>query len=126
MALETLRHYVAFNGEKVLQERIKNTDGIIDWDATDEARKQAPIFIDHDVNMISFRIQNGPIKEVGKNGCQLTELIAVAGAMLEGLNEKFPCEENKESLYHIKEALAWQEVRTKNREARGVEGKSEL
>lgn len=126
MALETLRHYVEFNGEKVLLERPRTECGSIDWEKFDEMRNDYPIYVDHEKNMISFKIQNGPIKEVGKNGCQLTELIAVAGAMLEGLNEKYPCEENIVTLRHLKEALTWQEIRTLNRQSRGVEGKSEV
>lgn len=94
MALETLKGVTHIDGEAVLQERITKQDGSIDWQATDEARKEKPIFVDHDVNMVSFRIQSGPIKEVGKNGCQVTALIDAARIIIEKLNEKYPCREN--------------------------------
>lgn len=124
MALETMKGVTHINGEKVLQERVKNQDGSINWEATDEARKDSPIYVDHDVNMISFRIQNGPVKEVGKNGCQVTDIIATAKHMIEQLNKKFPCRENAMTITHLDEALLWQMKRTMDREARGVEGTS--
>lgn len=125
MALETMVGVTEIRGEKVLQDRVKNPDGSVNWPATDEARKHSPIFVDHDVNMISFRIQNGPIKEVGKNGCQVVDIIAVAKHIVEKLNEKFPSDYNQHTLYHLNEAIKWQDQRTKDREARGVEGKSQ-
>lgn len=124
MALETMYGVKEINGVRVLQERITTADGAIDWAATDEARKECPIFVDHAVNMISFRIQNGPIKEVGKNGCQVTDIIAVAKHIIEELNKNFPCRENAMTITHLDEALLWQLKRTMDREARNVEGLS--
>lgn len=82
------------------------------------------IYVRHDVNSISFTIQNGPIKEHGLNGCQLDSLIAAAKIMIEGLNSKFPCRENAMAITKLDEALMWLEKRTKDREARNVEGTS--
>lgn len=132
MALETLKGIKDINGVKILQERVYRSANHgevgpleIDWDMTDEARKHSPIYIDHDVNMISFRIQNGPIKEVGVNGCQVTDIIATAKVILEGLNEKFPSVYNTMTIENLNAALVWQERRTADRRNRGVEGKSE-
>ena len=80
------------------------------------------IYVRDDVNSVSFTIQNGPIKENGKNGCQVTQLIEVAKMILDGLNEKFPCMENEATVNHLEQALWYQEKRTKDREGRGVEG----
>lgn len=124
MALETLKNVKEIGGVKILQERAKKEDGSIDWEKTDELRKTHPIYVDHEVNMVSFRIQNGPIKEVGVNGCQVTDIIATATHMIAELNKKFPCEENISTLHHLNKALKFQADRTKNREARGVEGLS--
>lgn len=124
MALETMKGVKQVNGEKILQERALNPDGSIDWNKTDELRKECPIFVDHDVNMISFRIQNGPIKEVGKNGCQVEDVIAVAKKIIEELNGKYPCRENSMMITKLDEALMWSRERTRNREQRGVEGLS--
>lgn len=124
MSLETLKGLEGVDGEKILQERARHEDGSIDWQKTDELRKDSPIFVDHDVNMVSFRIQNGPVKENGKNGCQVTALIAVARHMIGKLNDQFPCLENKYTLQALDEALAWQQKRTENRKERGVEGEN--
>ena len=130
MALETMKDVKEINGEKILQERIyyplSDRDLVpqVNWPATDEARKECPIFVDHDVNMISFRIQNGPIKEVGKNGCQVEDMVAVARHIVSKLNEKFPCEENSKMLSSLDSALYWSKQRTINRQQRQVEGLS--
>ncbi|XGC82022.1 hypothetical protein ACES2L_05930 [Bdellovibrio bacteriovorus] len=125
MALETLKNVREINGVKIMQDRPKKEDGSIDWEKFDELRKEEPIYVDHDVNMVSFRIQNGPIKEVGKNGCQVTDMVAVAKHIFEKLNEKFPCEENVNTIHHLQMALEHQEARTRNRINRGVEGTSQ-
>lgn len=124
MALETMKGITEINGEKILQERVLFSDGTINWPATDEARKECPIFVDHEVNMISFRIQNGPIKEVGKNGCQVEDVVAVAKHIVEQLNAKFPCRENSMMITKLDEAVMWSKQRTINRQARQVEGTS--
>jgi hypothetical protein len=124
MALETLKGLHEINGVRILQHRPIDETGKIDWNHFDEMRKEQPIYVDHDVNMISFRIQNGPIKEVGKNGCQVVDMIAVAKHIIERLNEKYPCGENAGTICALNLALAWQEQRTKNRETRNVEGTS--
>lgn len=130
MALETMKNVAMINGTRVLQERIyfpqeEGKESQVNWPATDEARKHSPIFVDHDVNMISFRLQNGPIKEVGKNGCQVEDMIAVAKHIVEELNKKFPCRENSMIITKLDEAVMWSKKRTADREARRVEGLSQ-
>jgi hypothetical protein len=80
------------------------------------------IVIDHGRNTITFKIQNGPIKENGINGCQVDTIIAAAAKIIEGLDKRFPCEENKKALAGLGMALAALEDRRLNREKRGVEG----
>ncbi len=126
MALETLKGVTEIGGFGVLAERPMHPEGQVDWHLFDEQRKEKPIYIDHDVNMISFRIQDGPIKEHGVNGCQVDTLIHAALIIIEGLNEKFPSSDNINTIAHLYHALASLENRKKDREARGVEGKSEL
>ena len=82
------------------------------------------IYVRNDVNSISFTIQNGPIKEVGVNGCQVTEIIEVAKMIIEGFDASYPCRENLHTIMHLREALGWQKKRTDDREKRGVEGES--
>ena len=88
----------------------------------DSALKSDYILIDHIENMISFKIQKGPIKEVGTNGCQIDAILHTYREILVGLNEKYPCSENKLTIAHLDKAIAYQEQRTRNRKARGVEG----
>jgi len=129
MALETLKDFESFNGEKVidldcakLDPMFLDKEGNFNWEKFDEHRKDFPISICHSQNMISFKIQKGPIKEVGKNGCQVDEMIAVALRIITGLNNQFPCEENEKAMIELASALSSLEDRRKNRELRGVEG----
>lgn len=135
MALETLRGLKEINGEKIVvmdelrdqfPERF-NESGAMDYKWFEsEIRPHNFIYVRHDVNSISFTIQNGPIKEAGKNGCQVTDMLALTKHIFEQLNSKFPCRENAMTITHLDEALMWQEKRTKDREKRQVEGKSKL
>lgn len=86
--------------------------------------KPLPQFInaDHINSELTFKIQTGPIKENGVNGCQVTDVIEVAKMIIETLNKKFPCDENMHTIYHLNEALGWQDKRTTERTKRGVEG----
>lgn len=120
MALETLKDVKEINGEKIVT---------IDEDfgayVSAYLRDGKTIAVDHSINTLSFRIQNGPIKEVGKNGCQVTDIVAVALHIFKGLNAKFPCTENEGTIACLETALNLQQERTAKREARGVEGRSE-
>lgn len=133
MALETMKGVTEINGEKVVimdelkekfPEKFTNGNGSqMDYEWFEkEIRPNNFIYVRQDVNSLSFTIQNGPIKEVGKNGCQVTDVIAVAKHIIVELNEKFPCSENEMTIHYLKRALQAQEERTKNRETRGVEG----
>lgn len=69
--------------------------------------------------------QEGPIKEVGVNGCQVDDVIAIAIERLTQFQtEDFGCRENALAITKLQEALHWLEHRTSNREKRGVEGTS--
>lgn len=131
MALETLKGVTTINGQQIIvmdelreqyPERFTET-GAMDHKWFEETiRPNAFVYVRHDKNSLSFTLQNGPIKEVGKNGCQVTDVIAVAKHIIEQLNQKFPCRENAMTITKLDEALMWQEKRTKDREARNVEG----
>jgi hypothetical protein len=134
MALETLKGVTEIDGFKVvvmdeLREKFPekfNESGAMDYKWFEkDIRPHHFIYVRHDVNSISFTIQNGPIKENGVNGCQVDQLISVAALMLSGLNEKFPCEENDWAIRHLDYALRWLDLRRRDRERRGVEGRSE-
>lgn len=82
-------------------------------------------FVDKDGADIYFNIefQRGPIKEVGVNGLTNEALLAILIDRMEGFQSSpFACEENAVALAHLEQAMAAFHVRTKAREARGVEG----
>lgn len=89
-----------------------------------EIRPNHNIYLRHDKDSLTFNMMTKPVSEGGK-GCQLTDLISTALIQLKYLNGKFPCRENAITITKLEEALMWQEKRTKDREARGVEGKNE-
>ena len=120
MALDTLKHLKQIGGFEITRGKPSE----ISWDEFDRARERFPIHITDDKNMISFKIQAGPIKEFGVNGCQVDTLIEAAMIMIDGLNRSFPCDENIMVLAKLESALRWLEIRKDNREKRGVEGLS--
>ena len=133
MALETLKDVLSIDGFDVvvmdtLREKYPekfNESGAMDYKWFEsEIRPSKFVYLRHDKNSISFTIQNGPVKEVGVNGCQVNTLIETAKLIIEGLNKKFPCRENSLAVTKLEEALMWLEKRTKDREARSVEGKN--
>jgi len=133
MALETLKGVSEINSQKVVimdelreqhPERFTET-GAMDHKWFEETiRPNAFIYVRHDKNSLSFTLQNGPIKEVGVNGCQVVDVIAVAKHIIEKLNEKFPSSYNKDTIKALSDALDFQEMRTLDRKRREVEGLS--
>jgi len=67
--------------------------------------------------------QTGPVPDNGVNGITVESLIAIAHHRLNYLNSQYPCDDNISSLTHLSNALAHLESRTKDRQARQVEGK---
>lgn len=118
MALKTLQDIKDIDGFPVAEASFHDNHNL----AGDLA--EAPILIDHQNNLIVFKLQDGPVKEAGVNGCQVDTIIAAAQTILEGLDSKFPCRENKEAIDELKGARLWLRVRRGDREARSVEGRS--
>lgn len=133
MALETLKGIKKIGTQQIVvmdelreqfPERFTET-GAMDHKWFEETiRPNAFIYVRNDKNSLAFTLQNGPIKEAGVNGCQVTDVIAVAKHIIEELNKKFPCRENAITITKLEEALMWQAKRTQDREARNVEGLS--
>jgi len=131
MALETLKGVEKIGGygvvvmddlKKIYPEKF-NESGAMDWIWFEsEIRPKYFIYIRHDKNSLSFTLQNGPVKIGGHNGCQVDQVIAAAKLILEGLNRNLPSRETSIAITKLDEALMWLEKRTKDREARGVEG----
>lgn len=135
MALETLKGVKEISGFKVVDiDAIKEEkpemfrpDGSMIYHIFDtEIRPFNFIYVRHDVNSISFNLQNGPVKENGVNGCQVDTIIEAAKLILEGLNKNIPCRENAVAITKLDEALMWLEKRKKDREKRNVEGTDQV
>ena len=133
MALETLKGVNEIDGFNVLnidqlakenpdQWDAENRRFNWDWFKANVYPKGNYIIVDDHKNSITFKIQNGPIKENGVNGCQVDTLIATAVTMIEKLNDNYPCKENGVCLYHLTAARRVLAERKKDREKRGVEG----
>ena len=75
---------------------------------------------------VKFNIQNGPIKEVGKNGVQISDIINFTHAFISFFNDQYPHPENIETLKALTKAREAQERRTIERKNRDVEGKSKV
>nr|BDT27282.1 hypothetical protein BHI3_07480 [Bacteriovorax sp. HI3] len=135
MALETMKGVKEINGQKIVimddlreefPEKFTET-GAMDHKWFEETiRPNSFIYVRHDKNSLSFTLQNGPIKEVGENGCQVEDVIAVAKHIVEQLNSKFPCRENAMTITKLDEAIMWSKKRTADRQSRQVEGKSQV
>lgn len=131
MALETLKGIAKIGSfDVVVMDELRekypekfNESGSMNWEWFEkDIRPKHFIYVRHDKNSLSFTIQNGPVKEVGVNGCQVDEIIMAAYTILKGLNQKYPCRENSLALTKLDEALLWLLARRLDREARGVEG----
>lgn len=131
MALETLEGVKELGGfNVVVMDELRdkhpekfNESGSMNYEWFEkEIRPSNFIYVRKDKNSISFTIQNGPIKEVGVNGCQVDALIHAAKEIISGLNSKFPCRYNSIAITKLEEALHRLEDRRKDREKREVEG----
>ena len=122
MALETLKGIEKIDGFKV-NEHDRNLTAT-QWSLIPEQDKY--IDVNHERNSISFKIQNGPVKENGLNGCQVDTIIKTAKLILQGLDNNFPCVENKNAIKSLQLTLLYLENRKWDRKLRGVEGKNEI
>ena len=117
MALETL------NGvESILGEDVLHLEAAIPKEEYLELIKNKFIVHGKENNTVIFKIQDGPIKENGKNGCQVDHMIATAQTILKGLNENFPSTFNETAINGLQIALTAMEARRTDRELRNVEG----
>lgn len=74
---------------------------------------------------IKIKFQEGPIGEVGVNGCQIDDVIETLVDRLLGFQKTHPCRENALAITNLEQARMWLEERTKNRIKQGVEGTSQ-
>ncbi len=135
MALEVLKGVEEIGGFRVVDMgslKDKNPEKFNESGAMDykwfekDVRPYNFIYVRRDVNSISFTLQNGPVKEVGINGCQIVTLIDAARVLIEKHNEKFPSMHNISAMHHLELAIFSQERRAQARGSQGVEGTSQV
>lgn len=73
---------------------------------------------------VTLEFQRGPVATAGVNGPTNEALLAILANRLRHLNTQFPCAENQRAINHIELAMEALEQRTRDRLARGVEGRS--
>jgi len=74
------------------------------------------------VNTIKF--QKGEIKEEGLNGIFIEDMLLISIDQLEHFQEgDFSCQENEDTLHHLRNALATTRARQYERQIRNVQGK---
>ena len=116
MALENLRDVKKLGGFRVVHLDGEETED-------DALSKDRFILINHQLNIIQFNIQKGPIKETGVNGCQIDCLIAAVGEVLAELQDgKFACAENGQALNALRLAQFCLNARTERRTREQTEG----
>lgn len=70
-----------------------------------------------------IKFQKGPVAENGVNGIFMEDLLQICRHRLQCFQAgDFACRENELALTKIEEALHWLDHRTKDRQARNVEG----
>lgn len=69
-----------------------------------------------------LEFQRGGVKEAGVNGLTNEAVLAVLIHRTNVLNKRFPCRENALAITNMEQALMWFEKRTRDRQARNVEG----
>lgn len=73
--------------------------------------------------LLNIQFQNGPVREHGVNGVQLTAVLKICLARYRMLNRgEFFCHENSLVITKLEEAIMWDQERTAKRTAAGVEG----
>jgi len=74
--------------------------------------------------LLEVQIQKGVVPVVGVNGVTIEDLLFIAIQELDiHASGPFQCKETSEALVNANRALGWLISRTRNRVARGVEGK---
>lgn len=117
----TLKHFK--NIEKVNDQPIKLVS--TQFELLDRVLEDH-IIVDDRKAVVAFKLQDGPIKEYGKNGVQIDDVLAFCRQVIHNFNKDYPCEQNLTAILSIDCALDALEDRRKDREQRNVEGQNKL
>lgn len=133
--IEFLDGVKEINGHKIMvmddlkQERpeLFNESGAMDYKVFEaEIRPNYFIYLRKDKNTLTIKLQDGPIKENGHNGCQIDDALELIRTLLFNANKRLPCRENACAITRLDESIGWLERRKKDRKKRGVEGTSKV
>jgi hypothetical protein len=136
MSINSIKHLKEINGKEIIHmdklredfpQHFNSESGQMDYKWFEsEIRPYYHIYVRHDVGSLTFNMLTKPASEGGDlSRCQWSDIVTLGLEMLKYLDGKFPCRENALTITKLEEALMWNEARTKNRIARGVEGKDE-
>ena len=96
-----------------------NGTGKLKW----QRLKWTPVLGEDWLPVIDIVFQEGPITQVGPNGCQIEDVIDVVIERLRGFQRgPFRCRENELAIQKLEEARLWLSQRNWTRQAQGVEG----
>ena len=73
---------------------------------------------------IKIKLQEGPVREVGVNGCQIDAVVKFCLDAVIRYDKELPCPENTAVKYHLEQAIECLNDRRVDRVERGVEGTS--
>lgn len=118
--LEVLKDIVAINGETIvvmdnLREQFPEkfpaeAGGQMDYKWFEsEIRPHNFVYVRLDKNSLSFTLQKGEKHQVGKNGCELVDVIGVVKHILELVSSKAPNENQAEAITKLEESIMWLE-----------------
>lgn len=111
MTLETLKDIKKIDGFNVVRYTSNNKKHKGERDAYNPYHGDNYVIINDEnddgiqYNSITFNLQNGPIREVGKNGCRIDTLIEAVRAMVTALNKDEPSENYEHVLQDLNGAL---------------------
>jgi hypothetical protein len=77
---------------------------------------------DPDTQVLVAKVQNGPVKEHGKNGVQIDSVIDCVSGILMDFDKRVPSSLTKVAILCLQAALEALAARTAERTGRGVEG----
>lgn len=106
-----------------------NGDPLPTWEEfkADPAKQKQVAAWNRAASATPIRFQAGPIKEAGVNGVTGEALIAIQIDRLRSFQAgPYACRENAIALTHLETAQMWLQKRTRERQARGVEGTHKL
>jgi Zn ribbon nucleic-acid-binding protein len=83
---------------------------------------EKPLDVNSSPNYIDVKFQEGPIKDVGVNGCQAQDVITFIVRYLRECNAVLSCRETSIAITKLEEARLWLDERTRRRVEQSVEG----